>query len=298
MAWLQVSLTVDAARVEAVENLFMDLGALSITNLDAADQPLLEPGPGETPLWRSTQITALFPEDQQLKPLQASLAGGLAADILATLAVERLEDQVWERVWLADFHPMCFGSRLWVCPAGQRPDQADALILDLDPGLAFGTGTHPTTALCLRWLDGADLTGRRVIDFGCGSGILAIAAALLGAQEIIAVDHDPQALKATRDNAEKNQVLDRIQILAPEQVPQIQVDVLVANILAGTLIRLAPQVQSLLRPGGHLILAGLLEDQADAVAAAYVGGCRMDAPVQDQEWVLLHGRRRQETGPC
>lgn len=298
MAWLQVSLTVDAARVEAVENLFMDLGALSITNLDAADQPLLEPGPGETPLWRSTRITALFPEDQQLKPLQVFLAGGLAADILATLAVERLEDQVWERVWLADFHPMRFGSRLWVCPAGQRPDQADALILDLDPGLAFGTGTHPTTALCLRWLDGADLTGRRVIDFGCGSGILAIAAALLGAQEIIAVDHDPQALKATRDNAEKNQVLDRIQILAPEQVPQIQVDVLVANILAGTLIRLAPQVQSLLRPGGHLILAGLLEDQADAVAAAYVGGCRMDAPVPDQEWVLLHGRRRQETGPC
>jgi ribosomal protein L11 methyltransferase len=219
VAWLQISLTVDASQVAAVEGLFTTLGALSVTDADAADQPLLEPGPGETPLWNRTRITALFEEDQPSAPIEAALQARLSPATLATLEQERLEDQVWERVWLQDFHPMRFGRRLWVCPAGQRPEQADALVVDLDPGLAFGTGTHPTTALCLRWLDEAVLTDRLVVDFGCGSGILAIAAALLGAREVLAVDHDPQALKATRDNAEKNQVLERIRILAPEEVP-------------------------------------------------------------------------------
>lgn len=291
MTWLQFSLTVDLDQVSGMESLFEGLGALSVTCVDAADQPLLEPGPGETPLWNRTRITALFAADASAEGLEQAIAAALPERIASTLERELLADQVWERVWLKDFHPMRFGRRLWVCPAGRRPDQADALVVDLDPGLAFGTGTHPTTALCLRWLDGADLAGRALMDYGCGSGILAVAGALLGASPVLAVDHDPQALKATRDNAAKNRV-PGIRVFAPDEMPDARVDVLLANILAGTLVSLAPRLGRLARPGGQLVLSGILREQADWVAAAYQDSWDLDTPWTEEDWVLLHGRRR------
>jgi len=262
MPWLQLTLNTDRQQAPFVEALFEELGALSVTYGDAGDQPLLEPGPGETPLWSQTRVTALFDGETDPALLRAALSNALSKSAFQSLQQETLEDQVWERAWLDDFHPMRFGERLWVCPNGQRPSQEDAVVLDLDPGLAFGTGTHPTTALCLRWLDRAALNGKRVLDYGCGSGILAIAAAVLGAESVTAVDHDPQALEATRDNAVKNGVLERIRALPPEQTPETGFDIVLANILAGTLIDLAPQLQPRVNPGGQLLLSGILEGQA------------------------------------
>ena len=197
--------------------------------------------------------------------LDAALDGGGA------LRIEPLQDQDWERAWLEHFRPMRFGRRLWVLPGGQTAELADGdVAVELDPGLAFGTGTHATTALCLDWLGSLDLAGRRVIDVGCGSGILAIAALKLGAAGAVAIDHDPQALLATRENAARNGVADRLTVLGADAPPPEPADVVVANILAGTLIELAPQVEAMVRPGGLLALSGILAEQIDDVAAAYV----------------------------
>lgn len=293
MSWLQLTLTVDQARAPAVEALFEGLGALSVTYGDAGEQPRLEPAPGAAPLWRRNRITALFDARRDPDLLRAALRNALPETTCRTLKLQTLADQVWERAWLNDFHPMRFGERLWICPAGRRPRQADAVVLDLDPGLAFGTGTHPTTALCLQWLDGADLHGKRVLDYGCGSGILAIAATLLGAESVAAVDYDPQALQATRDNAAKNRVQGRITPLLPEQTPNRGFDIVLANILAGTLVQLAPELRLRVAPGGHLILSGILTGQVERVAAAYRELFDMDPPLLRDEWVLLHGRRRE-----
>lgn len=292
MPWLQLSLTAGNDLAPAIEGLFEDLGALSVTYGDAANQPLLEPVPGETRLWRHTRITALFDMSADPDILQAVIHNAIEQDAFRDLEFQPLEDRVWERTWLDDFRPMRFGRRLWVCPDGQRPDQPDAVIVDLDPGLAFGTGTHPSTALCLGWLDGVSLTGKRVLDYGCGSGILAIAAALLGAASVTAVDYDPQALEATRNNAAKNAVQDRIVTLTPEQTPSETFDLVLANILAGTLIELAPQLRPLVSAGGHLALSGILAEQAESVAAVYRDEFEMRAPVVEGEWMLLHGLRR------
>jgi ribosomal protein L11 methyltransferase len=294
MPWLQLTVTAARDQADKVEGLFKSLGALSVSYGDAADQLLLEPSPWETRLWQLSRVSALFAGDADADLLCAAVRSGLPPALADTLGRQTLADQVWERVWLADFRPMRFGRRLWVCPAGQRPEQRDAVVVDLDPGLAFGTGTHPTTALCLTWLDGAVLTGRRVLDYGCGSGILAIAAARLGAADVTAVDHDPQALEATRDNATKNGVAARLEVLAPEQCPRLQYDCVLANILAGTLVELATLLGSRVRPGGQLVLSGILRDQAGQVAAAY--GDRFDlTPARHQEeWVLLHGVRRRD----
>jgi ribosomal protein L11 methyltransferase len=290
--WLQLHLTAPPEQVPGLEAVFEALGALSVTCGDAENAPVLEPAPGETPLWGHTRVTALFDGDADAGALESSLAAAVEPTLLRTLSRETLQDQAWERAWLADFHPMRFGRRLWVCPAGERPEVEDAVVLDLDPGLAFGTGTHPTTALCLRWLDAADLDGRRVLDFGCGSGILAIAAARLGAAAVTALDHDPQALEATRDNARKNGVTERIGILPPGTSPRGRFDVILANILAGTLVELAPRLTDLAAPGGGILLSGILAEQAETVAAAYAGGFELAPPQTDGGWVLLHGRRR------
>ena len=190
---------------------------------------------------------------------------------------------------------MRFGDRLWVCPAGQKPPVQDAVVLELDPGLAFGTGHHPTTALCLRWLDGADLGGRTLIDYGCGSGILALAGLKLGAARAIAVDHDPQALEATTANAAKNGLSARIQVRAPGDLPVAKAHILVANILAGPLVDLAPRLTCLVKPRGYLVLSGILTDQAESVAAAYRDDFDLEEPAVDEGWVRLTGRRR---SPC
>lgn len=291
MSWLQIHLITDKERAPLIELLFENIGALSVTLGDAADEALLEPAPGESPLWRQTRVSALFRGDSDADALRSAIAQTLGQDTGAELSMEVLEDQAWERAWLDAFRPMRFGRRLWVCPDGQQPPVDDAVIVALDPGLAFGTGTHPTTALCLQWLEGRELREREVIDFGCGSGILAVAALKLGAARAIAIDHDPQALEATQANAEKNGVAGRIGIHTGGYRPARPAPLLVANILAGTLIELEPVLAGLVEPGGHIALSGILAEQADQVSACYRADFEMEPPRQLDDWILLEGRR-------
>jgi ribosomal protein L11 methyltransferase len=291
MSWLQLSLDVDETQAPLLEVLFEQLGAVSVTLGDAADQPLLEPPPETQPLWRHTRVTALFEGDQDPKRLRDSLATALNPLLLEQAHWERIEDRIWERVWLEHFKPMPFGERLWVCPVGETIPQTDAVVIELDPGLAFGTGTHPTTALCLEWLDHQSLAGQTVIDYGCGSGILAIAALKLGAATAIGVDHDPQALLASRENAVKNAVSEQLIVYLPGQMPGQPADYLVANILAEPLINLAPELVQRVRPGGRFALSGILEEQWQDVARAYQDFAELDPIAIRDEWVLISGTR-------
>ena len=269
-----------------------DAGALAVSLGDAGDEPQLEPPPGETPLWGRVKLTALFPDDPEARPKLRDLSRALSAQLGTEPHLERMEDQVWERVWMDDLAPLRFGERLWVAPRGQSVPVQDAVVVELDPGLAFGTGHHPTTALCLRWLDSADLQGKSIIDYGCGSGILAIAALRLGAASVVAVDHDPQALEATRANAEQNTVADRLLTCPPEAMSDEPSDLLVANILAGPLVELAPRLAELTRPGGSIALSGILSDQTAQIQAAYEPWLELSEPQTEDDWVLLSGRRR------
>ena len=295
MPWLQISFIVEQDQAPLLEAALENAGALAVTLGDAGDDPLLEPPPGAMPLWEGVRLTALFDDDAAGRAQVDALAATLGPESLTPPVIEQIEDRPWERVWLDEFSPTRFGRRLWVCPRGQLPDPEqivpETVIVELDPGLAFGTGHHATTALCLEWLDAADLRGKTVLDYGCGSGILAIAALRLGASLAIAVDHDPQALEATRDNAAENEVADRIEVYAPEDQPPLTTDVLVANILAGPLVELAPRLAELVAPGGSLALSGILEDQAAAVARAYSPDFDLDPPQLREDWTLITGRR-------
>jgi ribosomal protein L11 methyltransferase len=291
MAWLQLSIEASQPDAEQVAASLEAAGALSVTLADAADEPQLEPGPGETPLWSQIRVSALFDADPESERLVGRLARHLSDEIGADPLIERIADQVWERVWLDTFKPTRFGRRLWVCPHGQTPDDPEAILVALDPGLAFGTGHHPTTALCLEWLDGTALAGKSVLDYGCGSGILAIAALRLGAAQAIAVDHDPQALEATRDNARANKVADRLAICRPDDLAEVSVDCVIANILAGPLIALAPRLVDALRPGGVLALSGVLTDQVEAVSLAYSARIALASPRAREDWALISGLR-------
>jgi ribosomal protein L11 methyltransferase len=311
MSFLQLSLDIGTRDPEPYEDALFELGALSVTLLDAADDPVLEPAPGAMPLWPTIVVRAVFAADTDAEHVRAALSAtpGLDPGLIAGQArFETVADRAWEREWLKDFKPMRFGRRLWVCPGGQRPAAdsvgpgADVVLLELDPGLAFGTGTHATTALCLEWLDSGAVTaadGTRpwlaeadVIDYGCGSGILAIAALRLGARRAVAMDIDPQALLATRENAERNGVLQRVQVTADREAGQAQADVLLANILAGPLVDLAPLLAKRTRSGGRIALSGLLLEQADAVTAAYRPWFDIDLTGQRDGWGLLTGCRR------
>jgi ribosomal protein L11 methyltransferase len=301
MPWLQLGLIADREHAPLIEAALDNAGALAVTIDDAADDPLpeaiLEPAPEATPLWRRVRITALFSDDPQGTMLAQQAVDSLGPQSLAPPLITTLEDRPWERVWLEELEPTRFGRRLWVCPQGQRPNPVetdvptDSVILDLDPGLAFGTGHHPTTALCLRWLDGLDLAGRTVLDFGCGSGILAIAALKLGARQAFAIDHDPQALDASVDNAIANGVIEQLAVARPESLPKIAADVIVANILAGPLINLAPTLTALASPTALLGLSGILSHQATRVADAYQDAFLMQPAIIEQEWALLSGHR-------
>ncbi len=292
MSWLQLSIDTSEAQAPLLELVFENLGALSVTLGDAGDQPLMELPPDSQQLWQQTRVTALFEGEQDPKALRETLTGALDGELLEQLRWERIEDRLWERVWLEHFKPMSFGHRLWVCPDGQSVDQQDGVIIQLDPGLAFGTGTHPTTALCLTWLDGLDLQGKTVIDYGCGSGILAIAALKLGARSALAVDHDPQALEASQENALKNGVADRLHTCLPEDMPSAPADILVANILAGPLVSLAPILAELMNPGARFALSGILAEQQSQVAERYLAFADLNAIRQQEEWILIEGRKK------
>lgn len=294
MAWLQLIFASNREQASALEDALLELGAVSVTLQDNADEPVFEPGVGETPLWRATKVLALFDENAEIEMVIAALGDCFPA--LPNWSVERIEDQAWERAWMADFQPMRFGRRLWVCPSWSEPPDPHAVILALDPGLAFGTGTHPTTALCLEWLDSLNLNECTILDYGCGSGILAIAALLLGAKKAIAVDNDPQALLATVENGARNGIdAQRLQTAAPEQLPyDCAVDITIANILAGPLQTLAPQLAQHTRNGGRIALSGILSAQADIVAASYQPWFEIAAPALKQDWVRLDGVKKRD----
>ena len=292
MPWLQVRLAIRPEQAETYEDALLEVGAVSVTFMDAEDQPIFEPDLNTTPLWSNTHLLALFEADAQAEQVFAHLQL-LTGEPLPEHQAEVVEDQDWERSWMDNFQPMRFGRRLWIVPSWHAAPEPDAVNLLLDPGLAFGTGTHPTTALCLEWLDGQALQDVQVLDFGCGSGILAIAALLLGAREAVGTDIDVQALEASRDNAGRNGIADqRLALYLPEQMPAMQADVLVANILAGPLVSLAPQLAGLVRPGGLLALSGILAEQGSDVAAAYADAFDLDPIAERDGWVRISGRRR------
>lgn len=284
MSWAELWLRGDSQDSELFEQALLDSGALSITVTDAADQPILEPAPGETPLWSQIIVTALYEGQSNLEHRAKAVLQATGEKAL-DWGQRRFDDEDWSRRWLIDFKPMRFGETLWVCAHHHEPP-ADAVVLRLDPGLAFGTGTHPTTAMCLHWLAANPPTAQRVVDYGCGSGILGIAAALLGAQGVVATDIDPQALQATTENARANAVADLIEATEPEQVDGT-FDLILANILSGPLIELAPKLSQLVRSGGHIVVTGILDDQSEAVQAAYRQcGAQLAASEQLEQWNL------------
>ena len=289
MAWIQFIFNSTPLGAESLSECLSDCGASAVTFEDNAEQPIYEPEIGSTPLWQATNVVALFEADVNTQSILSQLSKLLAPIAIPCYRIEAIEDKDWVREWMDNFHPMCFGEKLWICPSWHQPPKPDAINILLDPGLAFGTGTHPTTALCLNWLDQADLKDKSVIDYGCGSGILAIAAALLGAKKVIGVDTDPQALEATQANAERNNV--QIATYLPQDCPNERADVVLANILAGPLQALAPTLASLSRPNADIILSGILEGQADTVSMSYQSLFTMQAPAQKEEWVRLVGQR-------
>jgi ribosomal protein L11 methyltransferase len=337
MSWLEIKLQCDSTEVEALDSLLENFGAVSVTLTDAKDQPLFEPPPGETPLWHEVIITALFPEEyieeSACTDLLMELQAALPTNTFPSLQHSILADRDWIRAWLDDFKPMQFGKKLWVCPSWWdansthnsatieqwQPDREQTAywiernhsqltdmqapgntVLLLDPGLAFGTGTHPTTSLCLQWLESQPIQGQTLVDFGCGSGILGIAALLLGASNVYGIDNDPQALIATADNCKKNQLDPAAfpiflptaftQSVSKQQVQPV--DGMMANILAGTLIQLAAQLAALVKPTAWLLLSGILRDQASSVIAAYEPWFKDFVVTAEGDWVRITAIRQ------
>jgi ribosomal protein L11 methyltransferase len=291
MTFYEIEFPLAPLSVGLVEQALLEIGASSVTFVDRGDEPVLEPLPGEIKLWSDTLVRALFDQSSEPASNLDRLAAVLGPHITRTARVRPVVDQEWERVWLTDWKAMRFGRRLWVCPhAAPAPKDADAIVVRLDPGLAFGTGTHPTTALCLQILDSLPVAGRSVIDYGCGSGILGIAALKLGAAHVAAVDLDPQALLATRENAIRNGVSPNVDVCGVDS-PLTPAYCVLANILAGPLIELAPKLTAACEPGGYLLLSGLLKTQAYAVKAAYTPAFDMVQVIQRDDWCCIYARR-------
>lgn len=269
-----------------------DYGAVAVTLKEGGADEIFEPPIGETPLWQDTRVVGLFESDQDIAATISLLKENLGTENFPSYQESVVEDQDWERAWLADFKPMQFGENLWIVPSEFEPVDAEAVNIFLDPGLAFGTGTHPTTALCLAWLDQNKALDQDVIDYGCGSGVLAIAAAKLGAADVSAVDIDPQALIATDANAKKNNVESYIKSYLPEDFPEKAADLLLANILANPLMELAAHFTELLKDNGKIVLSGILEEQADEVLLTYQAYFNMHPAVIENGWVMLQGEKR------
>lgn len=294
MSWIQLKINSIASNAEPLSEILQQCGALSVTLLDRDDTPIFEPLPGKTPLWDNTCVCGLFDANTDIVTTVVAVlerhplfAGHFAYH------TEILQDKDWEREWMVNFHPMKFGNRLWICPGWCEVPDPQAVNVMLDPGLAFGTGTHPTTALCLQWLDSLDLTGKTLIDYGCGSGILAIAALKLGATQVIGIDIDPQAIQASEDNAQRNGVQSHLALyLADQQPPALQADIVIANILAEPLRELAPSISTLVKPGGGIGLSGILTRQASTVLNAYQPWFSLHPISEQEEWCRISGIKR------
>lgn len=296
MPWIQAIIDTNPAQTDVLEDLLMAVGAQAVTMRDGGNQPIYEPKLGTTPLWDNVVLVALFdaedPVDSQLQQLAVIYKEEFELDFPA-YKLELVEDKDWVREWMDTFKPMPFGQRLWICPSWLEPEDPNAVNLNLDPGLAFGTGTHPTTALCLKWLDQAKLEGKTVMDFGCGSGILGIAAMLLGATRLYGIDIDPQAILASDENTQRNRVDSSVaSFFLPEDAPEVQTDLVLANILSGPLVELKDSILSYLKPGGEVVLSGILASQAQTVADAYAADCDHIVITEEDGWVRICAQKR------
>jgi ribosomal protein L11 methyltransferase len=292
--WIEAQLTVAGSQAPQVESLMASLGALSITLTDNADVPVLEPGVGETPLWPDVVVTGLFDSNIDRDQLYAALSRAPGVGKTPQVGISVLGDRDWEQASLEDLEPMLFGSGFWVVPGAHEAPAHAETVLRLDPGLAFGSGTHPTTGLCLQWVAAAELKGLAVTDFGCGSGILGIAAALKGAASVLCIDNDPQALLATMENGARNGVESGLSVCGPGPLENTGSDVILANILAGTLIELAPDLCAALKPEGIMVLSGILQEQSDDVESAYRPWLEEIQVVSHEGWVMISGKRKEQ----
>lgn len=292
MAWWQFSLNCQASELEHIEELMQDLGALSLSLSDAGDEPIYEPLPGTTPVWQESVVTATFDASTAAEVLYQQISSALPDHLVSSLRQHSLQEQDWEQAYRRHFHPVQCAPDLWIVPSWSEVPDARATVIRLDPGLAFGTGNHATTALCLAWLAANRPVDQRVIDYGCGSGILAIAALKLGAARVDAVDVDPQALKACSDNIEVNGIdAARIAVSLPESMDTRPADLLMANILAGPLVELAPHFAGLVLSGGFILLSGILKAQLEEIQLAYQPYFRLERAQSREDWVCLSGQR-------
>ncbi len=288
MPWIQLRVTTTEEKAEQVSDMLMGWGAQAVSFLDAHDTPIYEPMPGEVIYWTNTVVVGLFDAEHPMDKVLGQLKQVSFFKGEPDFKLEQLEDKDWEREWMDNFHPIKFGERLWVCPSWRDIPDPTAVNVMLDPGLAFGTGTHPTTALCMQWLDATIKPEQSVVDFGCGSGILGIAALKLGAKRVVGVDIDPQAIEASTANAKRNNVEGQIELYLPQHQPKdFQADVVVANILAGPLAELKDIISAYVKPGGLLALSGILESQAQSVIDAYSDEFSFDPIAVQDEWVRL-----------
>ena len=292
MPWIQLRVNTTEKHAETVSDMLMSWGAQAVSFVDAHDTPIYEPMPGEVIYWANTVVVGLFDAEHNMDKVIRQLQQASLFKQGVSFKLEQLEDKDWEREWMDNFHPIRFGQRLWVCPSWRDIPDPSAVNVMLDPGLAFGTGTHPTTALCMEWLDSQDLTASTVVDFGCGSGILGIAALKLGGKRVVGIDIDPQAIEASTANAQRNGVASQIELYLPKDQPSLAADVVVANILAGPLAELASVISAYVKPGGRLALSGILESQAEQVMAAYAHEFDFDPIAVKDEWVRLSARKR------
>ncbi|WP_338367114.1 50S ribosomal protein L11 methyltransferase [uncultured Pseudoalteromonas sp.] len=292
MAWIQIRINANAATADAVSDLLMEAGSASVTFIDAKDTPIYEPKIGTVEFWADTTVIGLFEANHDMNDVIALLKRHDEIKDSLVYKIEQLEDKDWEREWMDNFHPIQFGEKLWICPSWRDIPDPEAVNVLLDPGLAFGTGTHATTALCLKWLEGQDLRGKTVVDFGCGSGILGIAAIKLGAERMIGIDIDPQALEASLDNAQRNGVADKLEVYLPENQPEFSADIVVANILAQPLRELHSVILGLLKPDGKIAMSGILEEQAQSVADIYAPFIELDDIAIEGDWTRVSGIKK------
>ena len=291
MAWIQIRINANKENADQISDYLMECGSASVTFIDAKDTPIYEPPLGEVTLWADTTVIGLFDASEDMQAIVHFLSSQPELSQQFVYKIEQLEDKDWEREWMDNFHPIKFGDRLWICPSWRDIPDPTAVNVLLDPGLAFGTGTHATTALCLEWLESQDLTDKTVVDFGCGSGILGIAAIKLGAKRVIGIDIDPQALAASIDNAERNNVADQLEVYLPQDQPEFSADGVVANILAAPLRELHSVILGLLKSGGGLALSGILNEQGQSVVDVYQSLCHLDPIEEKGEWVRVSGRK-------
>ncbi len=291
MPWIQIKVGTTEKKAPKISNILNGFGAVSVTYMDTVDNPVYEPLPGETKLWSKTTVCGLFTAETDPTPILDFLQKTYGSKY--TYQVEQVEDKDWVREWMDQFHPIPCGKRLWITPSWCQVPDKNAVNVLLDPGLAFGTGTHPTTHLCLQWLDSLDLTDKTVIDFGCGSGILAVSALKLGAKKAIGIDIDPQAIEASLANAERNDVADKLELYLPANQPQeMQADILVANILAGPLRELAPSLAKMVKPNGLLAISGIIESQLEELENIYSQWFTLDKSATKEEWCRITGKRK------